>query len=89
LIVRGEIDDRIFDSPTTTHCYLLRLEIDIIPLGFADDRVTKIVIRLEVHQPDFCRDLRREVVKVVTQLHISELACGSLPDCAYGECKSK
>ena len=89
LVVYGEIDDLIFEGATAAHCYLLRLKVDIIVFGFADDRVTEIFIRVEVNQPDSCRDLCREVVKVVTQLHIGELACGSLPHCNYGEYESK
>jgi hypothetical protein len=33
--------------------------------------------------------LCRKVMKVVAQLHIGELACGSLPHRNYGEYKSK
>src|ERR1700674_4724502 len=83
LVVRRKVYDRLFASTSALHCDLLRFKLNLMLLGFADDRAAEILIRALRRQSDSGSDLRREVPHILAQFEVSQLARSDGP--AHGD----
>src|SRR5260370_11062023 len=88
-IVRRKVYDRRFVGAGALHCHLLRFKVNLMLFGFADDRAAEILIRARRAQPDAAPDLRREVLHILVQLEVGQLAPSDPPALDAGQRKNR
>jgi hypothetical protein len=89
LVVRSEVDCQGFAAACALHRHLPWLKLDVVFLGFVDDRVAKVFIGVGGFEADAGGDLRGDVPHVGLQFEIGDLTGSDLPADSDGQAENR
>ena len=89
LVVRSEVDCQGFAAARALHGHLRWLKLDVVFLGFVDDRVAKVLVGVRGLKADAGGDLRGDVPHVCLQFEIGDLTGSDLPADSDGQAKNR
>jgi len=84
-VVHGNLDGLILARTGAANGYLLRNKIDVIAIGFADDRGAQVTIGVKRIQSDAGADLGADILEVALEFKVGDFAGRKLPARNNGE----